>query len=181
MFLSRRERNLWSLAAAVVAIIFLALFVGPALVGAINETVMVVFFAVGMILVAISVLTQGLQVRPAGIEAGVVLGVLAIFVLLAVRLTLPERSHLLEFGVLTVLVYEALIERNKHGHATNFPTVWTIFLCVSVGLIDEGLQYVIPDRVFDTEDMVFNLLAVSTAAIGMALLQRVRLKFANKS
>ncbi len=174
MFHSKREKYFWTLATIVLVIIFAALFFGPALIGSINETMLAGIFLSGMILVAITILSQGLRVRPAGIELGIVLGMSAIFILLAVRLSLPERSHLLEFGVLAVLVYEALAERYEQTQKPELPALWAILICSLAGLLDEGLQYLLPERVFDWEDIAFNLLAISTATIGMALLRSVR-------
>lgn len=155
------------------ATIFLTLLIGPFLVGRVSESLIVVGFAAGMVLVGIAVLTQGLKVTPAGVEVGIVLGMAAVFLFLAVRLSIPERSHLLEFGVLAILVYEALLARSalRKIPGTAF---WTFLVCTGIGVLDESLQLLIPDRVFDWEDILFNTLAVLTAVAGMWLLRYVR-------
>lgn len=61
-----------------------------------NDTFGAAGFATAMLLVAIAILTQGLKTRPKGIEIGVWLGLFVVYYLLFFRLTIPERSHLIE-------------------------------------------------------------------------------------
>ena len=69
-----------------------------------NDFFSVWLFLLGCILVLLAVVTQGLRVRPSGIEIAVALGVAAAYLLVFVRMAIPtERSHLVEYGVVAVL------------------------------------------------------------------------------
>ena len=175
-----RERRLWTLTALVVVTICLSLGLGSRLVGVINEKLLAAAFIVCLILVAVSVLTQGLRVRPRGREIGVVTGIVAVYVLLGVRLAIPERSHLMEYGVLAVFVYEALRERVANGRRVLLPAVSAFVATALVGVIDESLQGILPNRVFDWNDLLFNCLASGGAVAGLKILSRVRDQFDHK-
>ena len=121
-FSSDRERRLWTWAAIVAAGIYATLGLARRLAGLLPDAVMGVGFGLGMLLVGAAVLTQGLRVRPRGLEIGVGLGVAAAYLLVALRLTIPaERSHLLEYSVVALLIYEALTERRRQGRRVPAP------------------------------------------------------------
>ena len=67
LFSSRRERRLWGWTLAVVAAIYATLGLASTL-AKVPQNLAAVFFLAGMLLVALTVLTQGLQVRPRGLE-----------------------------------------------------------------------------------------------------------------
>ena len=77
-----------------------------------------------MFLVGATILTQGLKVRPRGVEIAVALGVTAVYLLLFLRSYARfrrERTHLMEYGVLGVLIHEALAERVSQGRHVPLP------------------------------------------------------------
>ncbi len=169
-FSSRRERNLWLCSLTVVAAIFASLGLSGALIDALaDDTVAAVGFGLALILVALTVVTQGLQSRPRGIELGVGLGLAAVGLMVLLRLTLAERTHLIEYGVLAAFVYAALIERARHGRRVPAPACIAFVAAVLIGVADELCQLVAPNRVFDLEDILFNTLAAAFAvAVGAA-------------
>lgn len=169
-FSSQRERRLWFLALVVVVAILSTLGLAAKLVGQVNETLLGVTFFACLVLVGVAILTQGLRVRPGGVEIGVVVGIAVVYVLLGVRLAAPERSHLMEYGVLAVLVYEAVSERVSQGRRVPFPAASAFFATSLVGVLDECIQAILPSRVFDWRDIVFNVLAAFAAVVGMAAL-----------
>lgn len=171
LFSSQRERRLWTWAFLVVVTIYLTLGLTATIVGQVNEDVLAIAFFASLILVAATILTQGLRVRPGGAEIGVAVGVTAIYVLLGVRMAIPERSHLMEYGVLAVLVYEAIDERVTNGHRIPLPAACTFVATSVIGVIDEGIQAVLPSRVFDWRDIAFNILAAFAAVAGMVMLR----------
>ncbi len=75
-----------------------------------------------------------------------------------------ERFHVLEYGVLVILVYRALAPRMKTARIYCFIVLYTF----SVGLIDELIQALLPNRVYDPRDIAINwaasLLAVCLLA-----------------
>ena len=141
------------------------------LVGQVNETVLATAFFACLILVGVTVLTQGLSVRPGGIEVGIAVGIVAVYVLLGVRMAVPERSHLMEYGILAVLVYEALSERAANGRRVPCPAVGAFLATALIGVLDECMQAVLPIRMFEWRDILFNVLAALAAIIGMVALR----------
>ena len=173
-FSSKRERRLWAWALIVVVTIYLTLGLTAKLVGLVNEGVLAFAFFACLILVGVTILTQGLRVRPGGLEIGVAAGITAVYILLGVRMAIPERSHLMEYGVLAVLVYEAINERVTNGRHVLLPGLCALVATSLFGVIDECIQALLPSRVFDWNDIVFNVLAAVGAIVGMAMLRWTR-------
>jgi VanZ family protein len=170
-FTSRRERRLWLWALVVLVGIFVTLPLASTLPERFrNEDVVAVAFGTALLLVAVAVLTQGLKTRPGGMELGVALGVGTVIMLVFVRTAIPERSHLIEYGVLAILVYEALAERKANGAQVPPPALLAIAATAFVGLLDEGIQLFLPSRVFDPLDLVFNTGAAVAAVLAMLAL-----------
>ncbi len=176
IFRSRRERRLWLWVLAVVAAIFSTLGLAGVLVDVLGERRLLeaALFAGMIALVGATVLAQGVRARPRGVEVALWLGLAAVYLLVLLRLTLAERSHLIEFGVLGVLVYEALSERKSQGGRVVAPPLLAILATAALGLLDEGVQAVIPSRVFDPTDMLFNALAGAFAVGASVALSWVR-------
>ena len=100
--------------------------------------------------------TAGPRRRMAGLA--VLVAVLAAYVALLLvfyrgRLTI-EKVHLIEYGVLAFLAFNAVTVTRRGG-----PGALLAALCVALaGAGDEGLQKLIPERVFDVYDIVANWL-----------------------
>ena len=73
-----------------------------------------------------------------------------------------ERLHFIEYGVLAFLVYRALILDFKNSASYFAAFVITFFL----GLGDEGIQYLLPNRYYQFKDVCLNS---ASAALGLAL------------
>lgn len=132
-------------------------------------------FVLGCLLVVAAILTQSLKRRPSGPEIGVALGVLAAYLLVFVRMTIPtERSHLIEYGVLALFIYEALRERASRGRRVPEPALLAVVAASLLGVLDEGLQAVLPGRVSDIRDILFNVLAGGMAVAASAALAWAR-------
>ena len=128
-------------------------------------------FIVSCLLVLVTVVTQGLKTRPRGIEIGVALGIAAAYLLIFVRMAVPtERSHLIEYGVVAVFIYEALTERASQGKHVPVPSLLAILATSLLGVIDECIQIFLPSRVFDPQDILFNVLAAVMAVTGSVAL-----------
>ena len=164
-FTSDRERRLWACTLAVIVAIYATLGLARRLADALAASgVGEGLFILACLLVLAAVLTQGLTRRPSGIEYGVALGVAAAYVLVFARMAVPtERSHLIEYGVVALLVHEALTERAANGRRVPPPAVLAVLATALAGALDEGIQWFLPTRAFDPVDMFFNALAALMA------------------
>ncbi len=132
-------------------------------------------FIVCCLLVLAAVVTQGLRTRPGGAEIAVALGVAAAYLLVFVRMSIPtERSHLIEYGVVALFIHEALTERAGRGRCVPAPGLLAVLAAGLIGVLDECLQLLLPSRVFDPVDMLFNVLAATMAVVAGAALRRAR-------
>ncbi len=129
---------------------------------------MALFAALGLI---------GFRARWRGAEIGIVLGALAVLVLSSLRMTIVERTHLVEYALVGVLVFEALRERLPAHQRLVATAAWAILITAGLGSIDELIQSLIPSRVFDWRDIGFNagagLGAVAATAGVRSLRERV--------
>ncbi|MDE0120826.1 MAG: VanZ family protein [bacterium] len=175
LFVSRRERRLWSWTLAIVVAIFSTLGLAGALAEQLAETgLTTVGFAAAMLLVGITVVIQGLRTKPTGAEIGVALGVAVVYLMVLLRMALAERSHLIEYGVVASFIYEALKERKGGGGRVPVPAVLAVLATGVVGVLDETIQLLLPSRHFDAVDMVFNALAAVMAVLARVALARAR-------
>jgi len=77
----------------------------------------------------------------------------------------PEESlHFVEYGVLGVLAFRALVHRTRDSSIY----LAAIFVVSVVGTFDEIIQWLTPRRVFDYRDIGFNVLGGVLAQIGVA-------------
>lgn len=177
LFTSDRERRLWTLVVVVVATIYATLGLAGTLAQSMgNQDLNAVIFVLGAVLILAAIGTQGLRRHVGSIEVFVALGVGAIYVLVLTRLTSPvERSHLMEYGVVAILTYRALMERRRNGRHVPRPALLAAGATILIGAVDELIQAPLPNRVFDPVDIAFNsgaaLLAVA-ASVALELARR---------
>ena len=176
LFTSVRELRLWAWTLAVVVAIYSTLGLARTLAAELGDLGLGVgLFLVCCLLVVATAVTQGLRVRPGGVEIAVALGVVAAYLLVFVRMSIPtERSHLIEYGVVALFVHEALTERASQGRRVHAPALLAVLLTTLIGVIDECIQLVLPGRVFDPLDMLFNLLAAVMAVTARGALRWAR-------
>lgn len=86
------------------------------------------------------------------IAAFIPLSVLAFWVIQRIRLPI-ERLHVMEYAVLSVLLYRAFRTRRRVGYSL----VIAFLITSLVGASDEGIQYLLPNRVFGIHDALFNV------------------------
>jgi cation transport ATPase len=171
LFSTDRERWLWVWTLVVVVAIYSTLGLASTLAEVLNsQGVSAVFFLVCMALVGLTVLTQGLKTRPGGVEIGVGLGIAVVYLMVFFRSTIPERSHLIEYSVVAVFIYEALTERARQGRRVPMPALLAILATALIGAIDEFIQLFLPSRHFDWNDILFNFLASLMAVVSMVVL-----------
>lgn len=177
LFSSERERRLWGFALAVVVAIYSTLGLAATLAEEVRSRARIdVVFVVGFLLVLATIASEGLRRRPRGIEIVVVLGIAAVCLMIFVRMAIPvaERTHLIEYGVLSIFIYEALAERARSGGRVYVPAVLAILLTTTLGIIDEYIQLLLPHRIFDPRDILFNFLAGFMAITASKVLSWVR-------
>ena len=69
------------------------------------------------------------------------------------RLELPiERIHFIEYGLLSLFVFRAL----RHNIKDTSLYLWSGIIVFCLGFLDEGIQYVLPNRVYQISDVVVN-------------------------
>ena len=171
------EKRYWLYATIVYLLILVSLVLGtPFQKWLWGQDVQAVLFLLGMLLTGITIIVFGLKLRPKSPELILWLGFATIGVMLIFRLGAPERSHLMEYGILAIFIYKAFAERL--GVEKSFLVVGMLaFLTTSfLGILDEGIQYFVPQRVFDPEDILFNMLAAFMAVAGSLILHWVRRK-----
>lgn len=175
-FTSERERRLWAWTLAVVVAIYSTLALARTLFAMLGHLNLGVgLFLVCCLLVVATAVTQGLRVRPGGAEIAVALGVVAAYLLVFVRMSIPtERSHLIEYGIVALFIHEALTERASHGRRVPAPALVAVLAATLIGVVDECIQLALPSRVFDPIDMLFNLLAAVMAVTASSALRWAR-------
>ncbi|KAA3640934.1 MAG: VanZ family protein [Armatimonadetes bacterium] len=170
-FTSDRERRLWLSLLIVVVAIYSTLGFAGSLAGSMRSQDMnALTFVVGVLLVVVAVTTQMLG-NVSRWELFITAGVAAVLVLVVTRLTSPvERSHLVEYAVVATLLYGALSERRRNGRHVPNPAVVAVAITILIGTVDELVQIVVPNRVFDPIDIGFNAgAAVMAVAAGTVL------------
>jgi len=162
---------------AAVLAIYSTLGLAGTLAGVLGESPLgPALFVVSLLLIVGAAGTQGLRTRPGTPEIVVALGIAAVYLLLFTRMSIPaERSHLIEYGVIALLVREALVERVKQGRLLPAPAFLAVLLTVPVSLVDESIQALVPNRVFDPVDMLFNALAAVMAVASASALRWARM------
>ncbi|NKB99855.1 MAG: VanZ family protein [Pseudomonadales bacterium] len=175
-FHSARERRLWIWVAVIIGGIVLSMGWAQSLAGELRERgLLQLTFSTGLILVATSIVVQGLRFRPRGWEIALGIGVAATYLIVVGRMVTPEaRSHLIEYSVLALFIYEALLERREAGGTARYVALMTIVITSLLGVLDECVQWFIPSRVFDPIDMLFNFLAATAAVSASACVTWLR-------
>ncbi len=172
MITSRRERRLWVWVVVTVAAIYATLGLARTVTGTLRDRDLLdAAFVAATLLIAVAVVALGLRLRPGVAEIAVVGAVAAVYVLVLVRMALPEeRTHLVEYGVVAVLILEALRERQRHGRRVPAAPLLAFGAASLLGVVDELIQAVVPSRVFDPVDMFVNAVAAGLAVVVSATL-----------
>jgi len=176
LFSSFRERKLWYWAGVTWAVIFASIWLAGSVAeflrdrGLISNAIWLVLF-----LVVLSVVVHGIRSRSSGFEVIIWMGLFAVYLMVMLRMTLPEeRSHLIEYSILALFIFEALRERAANRPEMKYPALWAIGITTLLGILDESIQLLVPSRVFDPIDMLFNFIAAILAVGGSSILQWVR-------
>jgi hypothetical protein len=136
---------------------------GPArlLVEALRErNLLRLSFALVVILIVAVIAARLVRRRSGRGEFGVALGVALVYMVAFLRMGSPEeRTHLIEYGVVAALIHQALLERVRQGRRVPAPAAVAVVATALLGLLDEGIQAMLPSRVYDIRDVAFNAIA----------------------
>ncbi len=179
LFTSDRERRLWLWLLAVVVAIYSTLGPAQTLVAELRErNLLRLSFALVLLLVVAAIVGRWVMMRPGWGEIGVALGVTAAYLMALFRVQSPEeRTHLVEYGLVAILIHQALTERLRHGRRVPSPAALAVAATAILGWLDEGIQAILPNRVYDVRDVGFNALAglmAITASLALAWVRRRR-------
>ena len=175
---TRLERRLWFLAAALVVVGYALIVPAQTALNALRsrgllaKTVLAVFA-----LAAIGLFVLVLRSRPRPSEWVLYGAAMATYALILPRLeVVQERVHFLQYGVLAGVLYLAL--RVRAGRLGS-PRRWSsatiaALLTALVGWGDEGIQALVPSRVYDLRDIGFNALAGILAVLTLTLRETLR-------
>ncbi len=180
-FSSTRERRLWLLTSVIVIGIYATLGLASTLAQYLNnQGVAAIVFLTFMFLVGVTVVLLALKVKPGGVEIGVALGIVTVYLFVFFRMAIPERSHLIEYSIVAAFIYAALRERRNQGRRVALPALLAILAATLIGTIDEFIQALLPSRVFDPVDILFNFMAAVMAVTASAALIYARRAFLKK-
>lgn len=182
-FTSNRERRLWIWASVVFVAIYATLFLGGRFISlmvesrAIEQSTFYLF-----LLLIMSFVISGWKKTAKRSEYWIYAGVFAVLGMAFLRmdLSVAERSHMFEYGLLAILIYHALLERKRNGVKLNIPALIAILIAGSIGLLDEFIQYFIPYRVFDIIDIAFNYLASAFGVLACMLVSYLQVVFTKR-
>lgn len=181
VFKSSKEKRRWLYVLVVVLAIYATLFIGQPLQLLLqDQNIQAALFLVGMALSATAIILQGVKPQTSKREIAVWIGLSAVYLMLFLRLGLPERSHMIEYSILGIFVLTAFLERYNDQGEKVIPVVSAIIVSILIGTIDELIQIYIPDRVFDPIDIVFNSLAIVMAIFSFLTIRWVRGKMRNR-
>ncbi len=175
-FVSKRERRLWTMTLLLILVIYSTL-------GIVREWLEILeasgwgfgIFLFGCGLILVFVVSQGLRVIPNWKEVAVAFGIGLIYSLtLASIENVEERIHVIMYGVVALLIHAALLERSAQAQRISASFMIAIGITVGLGTIDELLQLLMPNRVFDVGDIMFDALASVMAILSNASLRWAR-------
>jgi len=171
LFNSRRERRLWLSAAVLIVIIDSTLYLARGIAEYLRDRNLLrltVFTLVGLGGLAVAIWARGQDAGPRG-WAVLALGGVAFGVAMSRVSPVEVKFHFVEYGLLGALFYAALAERG-----VRWPALCAVLLTGLAGWLDEGIQYLLPNRWYDLQDVAINAVAGALAIATLVLLERVR-------
>lgn len=176
-FSSGRERELWIWALLTQVAIYSTLSPAQHLAAALRErNLLEITTTAFLLLVGAIIAARWARTRPGRREVGAALGVLAVYLATLTRMPVPEaRSHLFEYGLVATLIYHALLERRINGRSVPAPALTAAVVTGLLGWLDEGIQALLPNRVYDITDVGLNV-----AFALMAIVANVVMAWARK-
>ncbi|MCY4204201.1 MAG: VanZ family protein [Bacteroidetes bacterium] len=177
-FVSTREKRLWLSVFSIIAAIYSTLgMVRNWLLFLENSAWGTGIFSFGCCLILVLLVTRGMTTLPRWREILTALGIGLVYLLILVNIERPdERIHVIMYGVVALLIYEALTERSIHGYRVLSSYLIAIATTAGLGTIDELIQLTLPSRVFDVHDILYDIVAAIMAVTANASLMWARKK-----
>jgi hypothetical protein len=172
-------------------VIYAVLYPMPLLVNFLRDrhllraTVFVAFVAAGVLVAVVERRT-----RPGWREVLALALFAPVYAVILVRMERAEEAfHFLEYGLIGALIYSALVERlwakaaDRVAAAAGTPATTglpghraplgiaaaAVLLTTATGWLDEGIQYLLPNRTDDLRDVAFNATAGTVAVAALTL------------
>jgi VanZ family protein len=171
--LTRRELRLWAAVLGWVVLIYATLYYVRAPIEYLRERNLLRLTVATLFLLAVAaVLAHTLRRRPGWREISVLAVFAAVYLFVLWRTERPEEKlHFLEYGVLGGLIYAAFLEHSRPlrapGSIDRLEPLWippaAILLASAFGWGDEGIQYLLPNRVYELRDVGLNVAAAVLA------------------
>lgn len=172
LFTSVREKRLWLFAFFVLVAIVSTLVINvPSGLLITDQGLIATLGKLAMLLIGATMCVHALKSQASKAEVAIWLGLVAVYLILFLRLGHPERTHLMEYSVLAIFIHKAFTERANQQNLILKPALLAILATLLIGTLDEVVQLLIPYRVFDPIDILFNALA-ALMTIGSSILLR---------
>ncbi|MAE72119.1 MAG: hypothetical protein CME06_16830 [Gemmatimonadetes bacterium] len=172
-----RERRLWLCALAAVVAIYSTLGLAGRLVQMLPareqlDAAYILAFALAIAAVVAGTLFKHSRWR----EIWVTLCLIVAYGMVGVRMGIgpEERTHLFEYGLVAFLIHQAFSEGARKGRRVPVPALLAIVSTALLGWIDEGIQALLPNRVYDVRDVGVNALAALMAVVASTTLAWLR-------
>lgn len=131
-------------------------------------------FLLGMLLVGGTVISGGGRRNKKWESWGLRLGLAAVLTMSLLRLSLAERSHLIEYSVLTYFLFKAASLHWAKRFSPFQIGLLTASFALGIAFTDEGLQHFLPNRVGSWEDLLFDTGAIAFCLVSLGLLGKRR-------
>jgi VanZ family protein len=170
------ERRLWILVAVAVAAIFLSLYPLQFALNWLRERNLLRLTIGALFALVAAGAVAWLARHRAGLREWLVLVLAAVvYAAFATSLDVPqERLHLVQYGGLALLLEAAFAERERsagRGPAGRRSVFRALATASAIGLADEIVQGALPNRQYDTRDVIFNALSAGLALLTTAALR----------
>ena len=175
-FRSARERRLWIAVAVAVGALLAALYPLQFLLDALRSRNLLRLSIAALFLFCATATVGALARRRAPLSAWLVLAATgAVYAGLALAMEVPqERLHLVEYGALALLVRAAVAESvavRALGEQVTSVDIWALGAVTLIGWLDEAVQGVLPNRMYDLRDVAWNALAAGLALAAAAAMR----------
>lgn len=177
LFRAPRERRLWLAVGLAVGLLLAALYPMQFVLDALRARNLLRFAISGLFLVCAAAVVTALARRRAPLVAWLVVALAGgLYTAIALAMEVPqERLHLVEYGALALLLRAAIaasLASRPAGDRVSNVDIWALGAATAIGWLDEEVQGILPNRMYDLRDVAFNALAAAMALAAAAAVRR---------